>query len=135
MATNEKSAKESLLPGPDTQRQDASWLRTRKLRRTAIFSAAFIGLLYSVNLALHIHKHGCNGKGSIGAFWTAVDGSVPHEQDLSRFSYGSQAVCPQEEQLLPERNKELWESIGTQIETDDFKAKAAEWLGGAVKVE
>ena len=84
---------------------------------------------------MHIHKHGCNGKGSIGAFWTAVDGSVPHEQDLSRFSYGSQAVCPQEEQLLPERNKELWESIGTQIETDDFKAKAVEWLGGAVKVE
>lgn len=45
-----------------------------------------------------------------------------------------QAVCPQVGQLLPDANKDLWDKLSGQISSDEFKATAINWLGGAVRV-
>ncbi|PFH51903.1 hypothetical protein AMATHDRAFT_74599 [Amanita thiersii Skay4041] len=42
--------------------------------------------------------------------------------------------CPQADILLPERNKDLWDNLTGTIGTDDFKARAVNWLAGAVRV-
>ncbi|KAF8624386.1 hypothetical protein AX17_007148, partial [Amanita inopinata Kibby_2008] len=43
-------------------------------------------------------------------------------------------LCPQAEVLVPERNGELWNSVGETIGTDIFKTRAIDRLAGAVKV-
>ncbi|KAI0741917.1 carboxypeptidase S [Daedaleopsis nitida] len=42
--------------------------------------------------------------------------------------------CPQVSTIVPEKNAELWNSLGDSFSTDAFKARAVEWLGGAVRV-
>lgn len=43
-------------------------------------------------------------------------------------------LCPQAEVLAPTKHAELWTDLGAAIGTDQFKARAVQWLGGAVRV-
>lgn len=43
-------------------------------------------------------------------------------------------LCPQAEVLVPTKHTELWADFGAAIGTDQFKARAVQWLGGAVKI-
>lgn len=42
--------------------------------------------------------------------------------------------CPQSSALIPEKHTDLWDDLGQLIATDAFESRAAEWLGGAVRV-
>ncbi|KAI6117457.1 carboxypeptidase S [Pisolithus croceorrhizus] len=43
-------------------------------------------------------------------------------------------ICPQVPELIPQRDFDIWESLGATYDTDIFKAKAVRWLAGAVQV-
>lgn len=43
-------------------------------------------------------------------------------------------ICPQAPELVPQRNFDIWESLGATYDTDAFKAKAVNWLSEAVQV-
>ncbi|THH12982.1 hypothetical protein EW146_g7187 [Bondarzewia mesenterica] len=43
-------------------------------------------------------------------------------------------LCPQVEALYPSKNAELFKSLGETLGTEEFKGRAVEWLGGAVRV-
>jgi Gly-Xaa carboxypeptidase len=43
-------------------------------------------------------------------------------------------LCPQAEVLAPTKHAELWADLGATIGTDQFKARAVQWLGGAVRI-
>ncbi|KAI6117456.1 hypothetical protein EV401DRAFT_2197705 [Pisolithus croceorrhizus] len=43
-------------------------------------------------------------------------------------------ICPQVSELFPQNNFDIWESLGAMYDTDTFKAKAVNWLAGAVQV-
>ncbi|EGN96601.1 hypothetical protein SERLA73DRAFT_184690 [Serpula lacrymans var. lacrymans S7.3] len=43
-------------------------------------------------------------------------------------------VCSQAGELIPEKNEALWESLSKIYGTEDFKMRAVDWLGGAVRV-
>jgi Gly-Xaa carboxypeptidase len=45
-------------------------------------------------------------------------------------------VCPQEEALVPQRdiNAKLWETLGKDISTEEFKERAVKWHSGAVQI-
>ncbi|KAI9440733.1 hypothetical protein H4582DRAFT_2074520 [Lactarius indigo] len=43
-------------------------------------------------------------------------------------------ICPQADALYPDRNAPLWERLGNDFSQDAFTLRAAEWLGGAVRV-
>ncbi|KAG0709347.1 hypothetical protein DFH29DRAFT_1027583 [Suillus ampliporus] len=51
-------------------------------------------------------------------------GNLKHGADL----------CPQADELVPEKNGAIWESIGHTYGTDEFKTRAVDWLGGAVRI-
>ena len=42
--------------------------------------------------------------------------------------------CPQATATIPKKNVELWTSLGETFNSDAFKARAVEWIGGAVRV-
>ncbi|KAF5375364.1 hypothetical protein D9615_008006 [Tricholomella constricta] len=42
--------------------------------------------------------------------------------------------CAQSDVLVPEKNGVLWRSLGATFGTGKFKAKAIDWLGGAVRI-
>ncbi|KAG5645625.1 hypothetical protein DXG03_005616 [Asterophora parasitica] len=42
--------------------------------------------------------------------------------------------CAQSDVLIPEKNSALWESLGATFGTEEFKTRAIDWLGGAVRV-
>ena len=48
--------------------------------------------------------------------------------------YNAKPQCPQVSAIVPEKNAGLWDSVGSTIGSDAFKARAVEWLGGAVRV-
>ncbi|KAF5314212.1 hypothetical protein D9758_017834 [Tetrapyrgos nigripes] len=51
--------------------------------------------------------------------------------------HGSEGPCQQYDALVPSKkteNKDLWEQLGETYRTEDWKAKAREWLAGAVRV-
>ncbi|KAG0709281.1 hypothetical protein DFH29DRAFT_1027230 [Suillus ampliporus] len=43
-------------------------------------------------------------------------------------------ICPQVSELIPESNGALWKTLGSTYETDAFKTRAVDWLGGAVRI-
>ena len=49
-------------------------------------------------------------------------------------TYSVEAQCPQVSAVFPEKNAELWKSLGESYSSDAFKGRAIEWLGGAVRV-
>lgn len=49
-------------------------------------------------------------------------------------NWAGQDFCPQADVLTPQKNNKLWESLGATIGTAEFKERAIDWLGGAVRV-
>jgi Gly-Xaa carboxypeptidase len=43
-------------------------------------------------------------------------------------------LCPQVDELVPEKNRVIWESLQDTYSTEEFKARAVDWLGGAVRI-
>ncbi|KAG1881228.1 hypothetical protein F4604DRAFT_1678821 [Suillus subluteus] len=43
-------------------------------------------------------------------------------------------LCPQADELVPEKNGVIWESLQLAYSTEEFKARAIDWLGGAVRI-
>ncbi|OJA10670.1 hypothetical protein AZE42_01027 [Rhizopogon vesiculosus] len=43
-------------------------------------------------------------------------------------------LCPQVDELVPEKNGVIWESLQDTYSTEEFKARAVDWLGGAVRI-
>lgn len=43
-------------------------------------------------------------------------------------------LCPQADELVPEKNGVIWESLQQTYSTEMFKARAIDWLGGAVRI-
>ncbi|KAG1751297.1 uncharacterized protein EDB91DRAFT_598921 [Suillus paluster] len=56
-------------------------------------------------------------------------GDIP----VSKLEDGSE-LCPQADALVPEKNGGVWESLGHTYSTEEFKARAVDWLGGAVRI-
>src|SRR5882757_10055106 len=46
----------------------------------------------------------------------------------------SNSLCPQAAELLPQKNRDIWLHQKDTFSTDVFKARAVEWLGGAVRI-
>ncbi|EJD07406.1 carboxypeptidase S [Fomitiporia mediterranea MF3/22] len=58
-------------------------------------------------------------------------------EDISQDSFGidpPQDLCPQPDELLPEKNRAIWDTFSERLGTEEFKSKAADWLGGAVRI-
>lgn len=45
-----------------------------------------------------------------------------------------EGLCVQEDALTPTKNGQLWKQLGVTFGTDEFRGKAIEWLGGAVRI-
>ncbi|KAF8582795.1 carboxypeptidase S [Ramaria rubella] len=43
-------------------------------------------------------------------------------------------LCPQTDSLFPVKHADLYEQLGNLIDTDDYKLRAIDWLGGAVQI-
>jgi len=43
-------------------------------------------------------------------------------------------LCPQVDELVPEKNGMIWGSLHHTYNTEEFKARAVDWLGGAVRI-
>ncbi|KAG1788220.1 uncharacterized protein HD556DRAFT_907300 [Suillus plorans] len=43
-------------------------------------------------------------------------------------------LCPQVDELVPEKNGVIWESLQHVYSTEEFKTRAIDWLGGAVRI-
>jgi Gly-Xaa carboxypeptidase len=43
-------------------------------------------------------------------------------------------LCPQADEIVPEKNGVIWESLQQAYSTEKFKARAIDWLGGAVRI-
>ena len=44
------------------------------------------------------------------------------------------ALCPQVKPIAPTKHSAIWESFVERTATDEYKTRAIEWLGGAVRV-
>ena len=102
--------------------------RRLALGRTAVFIFT-LGVLVGVGNLLRLHEHASDSV--IGGIWNALD-----QIGILDFAIPSPAseVCPQADVLFPDRNKVVWDAFRAQLDTDGFKKKAIEWLGGAVRI-
>ncbi|KIN98388.1 hypothetical protein M404DRAFT_1005368 [Pisolithus tinctorius Marx 270] len=58
-----------------------------------------------------------------------------HSHKFDRYDTNALAnICPQVPPFLPQKNFDVWESLGTTYDTAAFKAKAVSWLVGVVQV-
>lgn len=60
------------------------------------------------------------------------------KRPLNGFSVGTLEdavdLCPQADEIVPEKNGVIWESLQQAYSTEKFKARAIDWLGGAVRI-
>ena len=64
---------------------------------------------------------------------TPIPGCI-HDVLGSDNSWKAEEQCPQVSPIVPQKNAELWNLLGGTFGSDAFKARAVEWLGGAVRV-
>ncbi|THH01774.1 hypothetical protein EW145_g6858 [Phellinidium pouzarii] len=116
----EKQHFEPLLPTADAHVTCADVPRRRMKVLALCLSAA--GFLVGINGLLKPYGFSCGDH---------INGI---SDDLVQGTAQSQALCPQVEQLLPDKNKVLWSELGEQFDSLNFKEKAINWLAGAVRV-
>ncbi|KAF5344591.1 hypothetical protein D9758_013906 [Tetrapyrgos nigripes] len=51
----------------------------------------------------------------------------------SSLLHGDHDLCHQQQPLIPEKNAALWKTLSDTFRTDNFEARAIDWLAGAVK--
>ncbi len=107
----EKGRPVPYMPEPVSQQpQKRARCAGRTLVKGLVGVLALLTCLHSLQL---INLRSCWSDG-------AMDASAPQ--------------CPQATAVVPEKNGELWESLGQAFGSDAFKGRAVEWLGGAVRV-
>ncbi|KAH8116277.1 hypothetical protein DFH11DRAFT_1199323 [Phellopilus nigrolimitatus] len=131
---DKKDSLETLLPTAEVPRSRVHGASPRRkkistLARAVLLCLCLAGLLVSSNSLLGSYKRA--GGVSVDSLWSALEGAAVFNHAGPSHT---EALCPQVEQLLPERNKALWDAVGDQFGTDAFKEKAVDWLGGAVRV-
>ncbi|KAL5531518.1 hypothetical protein ACEPAG_4395 [Sanghuangporus baumii] len=53
---------------------------------------------------------------------------------ITLYSVPSKPLCPQLGELVPVKNRVLWDALDAKLHTVKFKEKAVEWLSGAIKI-
>ena len=53
----------------------------------------------------------------------------------TQWYHGDGESCPQADILVPQANGALWNTLGAVYASDDFKIRAIDWLGGAVRIQ
>jgi len=53
---------------------------------------------------------------------------------VSKPHHDPAALCPQVKPITPTKHSAIWESFVEKTTTDEYKTRAIEWLGGAVRV-
>lgn len=66
--------------------------------------------------------------------WQGPPQADANSPDGGRVIDAERDLCPQAEVLVPEKNGELWESLGRAYGSDVFVERAVGWLSGAVQV-
>ena len=46
----------------------------------------------------------------------------------------SESLCPQATELFPQKNGKIWQHLAETFSTNDFKRRAVNLLGGAVRI-
>ncbi|KAG6866575.1 hypothetical protein C0991_002060 [Blastosporella zonata] len=106
MQANEKAGASPLLPLPYTASPNRN-----SLKRNIALSLAFI---------------------ACGTYvWLAPEWIV---HNIVRKHHPTDTQCAQSAVLTPAKNGALWDSVSVAFGTEGFKAKAVEWIGGAVRV-
>jgi Gly-Xaa carboxypeptidase len=62
-------------------------------------------------------------------FWKAGGFDIPFVDDTRL-----DGLCPQATELMPQTNVKVWQYLSKTFQSDDFKRRAIDWLGGAVRV-
>jgi Gly-Xaa carboxypeptidase len=94
----------------------------RALRWAVVLAVVVQGLLVvypnALNTASETVSHGCS--------------AAAHAFTRTK----ADRVCPQEEALVPqgEDNAKLWEALGKEIGSEEFKERAIKWHSGAVQI-
>ncbi|KAI6104447.1 hypothetical protein EDD16DRAFT_1714744 [Pisolithus croceorrhizus] len=68
------------------------------------------------------------------ACWRDAPGTLLPTFDQGGTEVALTNICPQVSELIPQNSFDIWESLGATYDTDTFKAKAVNWLAGAVQV-
>ena len=103
--------KDNVLPQPTTSRSRTT--SRFPISKRAVFFVAVLGLgsyfsnIFTENVIIHAATQ-----------WYRGDGES----------------CPQADVLVPRAHGALWNSLGVAYASDNFKNKAIDWLGGAVRV-
>lgn len=101
--------------------------------RTIVLLTSLAGILVGVDGLLRFHKHACGG--TMDGVWDALDqAGVFDYAHLSFAPQPAQALCPQADELYPEKNKLLWDAVGIQLGSDEFKEQTIAWLGDAIRI-
>ena len=54
---------------------------------------------------------------------------------VTQWSHGGGRSCPQADALVPQASGALWNTLGAVYASDDFRTRAVDWLGGAVRIQ
>jgi len=73
----------------------------------------------------------CLGLLGAGGF---VPPAIATKLAVSKPHHDPAAPCPQVEPIIPTKHSAIWESFLENSTTDEYKTRAIEWLGGAVRV-
>lgn len=107
----------------------------KNIGRAFILLTSLAGILVGFNGLLRLHKNACRGITITDGIWDALNHADAFGH--AHFSFTSQpahALCPQANELLPEKNKLLWDAVGVQLGSGEFKKQAIAWLGGAIRI-
>jgi Gly-Xaa carboxypeptidase len=102
---NEKTDKDILLPSQAPSKQAS---RPKSTVKTILY----IGLLVLVQCL----------------FWKSAGFDSPF------VNKSSTTLCPQAPELVPQKNGKVWQHLSETFSTSDFKTRAIDWLGDAVRI-
>ena len=109
--TMNNSEKDNVLPQPTTSRPSTNSRFPRLKRAVVLLAVLGLGSYFFSILAENVAIHA-----------------------VTRWYHGDGDSCPQVDVLVPQANGALWNSLGAVYASDDFKTRAVDWLGGAVRV-
>ncbi|TBU60979.1 carboxypeptidase S [Dichomitus squalens] len=117
MALKDDFVKEALLPSTVS---DASPRKKGSCRA---------GLVVVKALLLGLSVWACLNALDLAPVPACMKDRLGHERE-----WKADEQCPQATAVVPKKNVELWSSLGKTFDSDAFKARAVEWIGGAVRV-
>jgi Gly-Xaa carboxypeptidase len=90
---------------------------TTKLRKAKVVASKIALVALAISVSTYFVKR---------PFGTPIGKALP---DVT-----SADLCPQVDELVPEKNGVIWESLQDTYSTSEFKTRAVDWLGGAVRI-